>query len=132
MEQHRKKHGERLDREERLYVCYDMVGGGGERVDGWEWGGPLHLIILSSETLTSFPPPQPTHPPLRRRKKEAREVHRRSQFAQKVHGLRAKLYNAKRYKEKAQMRKTYVVRWEGGGGGGRGDRSGQRSAGAAC
>lgn len=41
-----------------------------------------------------------------RRKKEAREAHRRSQFAQKVHGLRAKLYNAKRYKEKATMRKT--------------------------
>lgn len=40
------------------------------------------------------------------RKKEAREVHRRSAFAQKVHGLRAKLYNAKRYKEKATMRKT--------------------------
>jgi len=36
-------------------------------------------------------------------------VHRRSKFAQKVHGLRAKLYNAKRYKEKAQMRKTYVL-----------------------
>jgi hypothetical protein len=47
-------------------------------------------------------PPQP--PP--RRKKEAREAHRRSRFAQKVHGLRAKLYNAKRYKEKATMRKT--------------------------
>jgi len=44
-----------------------------------------------------------------RRKKEAREVHKRSRFAQKVHGLRAKLYNAKRYKEKAIMRKTYVV-----------------------
>ncbi|EWM26455.1 Ribosomal protein S8e/ribosomal biogenesis NSA2 [Nannochloropsis gaditana] len=64
MEQHRKKHGERLDREERL------------------------------------------------RKKEAREVHRRSKFAQKVHGLRAKLYNAKRYKEKAQMRKTLAMHQE--------------------
>ncbi|GAB5031152.1 ribosome biogenesis protein nsa2 [Nannochloropsis oceanica] len=64
MEQHRKKHGERLDREERL------------------------------------------------RKKEAREVHRRSRFAQKVHGLRAKLYNAKRYKEKAQMRKTLAMHQE--------------------
>lgn len=60
-------------------------------------------------------PPQHTNPRLRpthtqrktrRRKKEAREAHRRSKFAQKVHGLRAKLYNAKRYKEKAQMRKT--------------------------
>ena len=34
-------------------------------------------------------------------------MHRRSKFAQKVHGLRAKLYNAKRYKEKAQMRKAF-------------------------
>lgn len=41
-----------------------------------------------------------------RRKKEAREVHRRSKFAQKVHGLRAKLFNQKRFKEKVQMKKT--------------------------
>lgn len=40
------------------------------------------------------------------RKKEARAAHRRSKFAQKVSGLRAKLYNQKRYKEKAIMRKT--------------------------
>jgi ribosome biogenesis protein NSA2 len=44
--------------------------------------------------------------PEKRRKKEAREVHKRSEFAQKVHGLRAKLYQKKRYKEKATMRKT--------------------------
>lgn len=41
-----------------------------------------------------------------RRKKEAREVHKRSEFAQKVHGIRAKLYQKKRFKEKATMRKT--------------------------
>lgn len=42
----------------------------------------------------------------RTRKREARLVHKRSEFAQKVHGLRAKLYNEKRFKEKAAMRKT--------------------------
>lgn len=42
----------------------------------------------------------------RERKKEARSVHKKSQFAQKVHGIRAKLYNEKRFKEKAAMRKT--------------------------
>jgi ribosome biogenesis protein NSA2 len=41
-----------------------------------------------------------------RRKKEARSVHKRAEFAQKVHGLRAKLHNAKRFKEKATMKKT--------------------------
>lgn len=41
-----------------------------------------------------------------RRKKDAREVHKRSEFAQKVHGIRAKLYQRKRFKEKATMRKT--------------------------
>lgn len=40
------------------------------------------------------------------RKKEARMVHKRAKFAQKVHGLRAKLFQKKRYKEKAAMRKT--------------------------
>jgi len=42
----------------------------------------------------------------RQRKKEAREAHKRSEFAQHVHGIRAKLYNQKRFKEKAAMRKT--------------------------
>lgn len=40
------------------------------------------------------------------RKKEARLVHKRSEFSQKVHGIRAKLYQNRRYKEKAIMRKT--------------------------
>lgn len=55
-----------------------------------------------------------------RRKKEAREVHKRSQFAQNVQGLRAKLYHQQRFKEKVQMKKTYVD----GGRGARGGRGG--------
>lgn len=42
----------------------------------------------------------------RERKKEARMAHKRSELAQKVHGLRAKLFSAKRFKEKAAMAKT--------------------------
>jgi ribosome biogenesis protein NSA2 len=45
----------------------------------------------------------------RKRKEEARSVHKRSEFAQKCHGLRAKLYNQKRYKEKATMKKTIAM-----------------------
>ena len=44
--------------------------------------------------------------PERERKKEARLAHKRSEFSQKVHGIRAKLYHKRRYKEKATMRKT--------------------------
>jgi ribosome biogenesis protein NSA2 len=40
------------------------------------------------------------------RKREAREVHERSAKAQKLHGLKAKLYNKKRHTEKIQMKKT--------------------------
>jgi len=50
--------------------------------------------------------------PDRMRKKEAREAHKRSQFAQKVKGLRAKLFNRKRYAEKAQMKKTIAMHQE--------------------
>ncbi|OZJ06742.1 Ribosome biogenesis protein NSA2 [Bifiguratus adelaidae] len=42
----------------------------------------------------------------RKRKREAREVHKNSQYAQKVHGLKAKMYNKKRHSEKIQMKKT--------------------------
>ena len=42
----------------------------------------------------------------RTRKKKAREVHERSEYAQKVHGLKAKLYHKKRHSEKVQMKKT--------------------------
>ena len=33
-------------------------------------------------------------------------MHERAKFAKKVHGLRAKLFNKKRFKEKAILRKT--------------------------
>ncbi|KAJ1915430.1 Ribosome biogenesis protein [Mycoemilia scoparia] len=42
----------------------------------------------------------------RKRKREAREVHKQAAFAQKVHGLKAKMYNKKRRNEKIQMKKT--------------------------
>ncbi|KAJ1942290.1 Ribosome biogenesis protein, partial [Kickxella alabastrina] len=42
----------------------------------------------------------------RTRKRAARQVHKDSEFAQKVHGLKAKLYNKKRHSEKIQMKKT--------------------------
>ena len=46
------------------------------------------------------------------RKKEARSVHSRAQFAQKVKGLRAKLHNKKRYAEKAVMKKKIKMHGE--------------------
>eukprot|EP00295_Goniomonas_pacifica_P027345 CAMPEP_0175933284 /NCGR_PEP_ID=MMETSP0108-20121206/19843_1 /TAXON_ID=195067 ORGANISM="Goniomonas pacifica, Strain CCMP1869" /NCGR_SAMPLE_ID=MMETSP0108 /ASSEMBLY_ACC=CAM_ASM_000204 /LENGTH=274 /DNA_ID=CAMNT_0017256983 /DNA_START=12 /DNA_END=837 /DNA_ORIENTATION=- len=58
IELHRKRHGRRLDHEERL------------------------------------------------RKKEARAPHKRSQMEKKLHGLKAKMHHAKRFKEKAIMKKT--------------------------
>jgi ribosome biogenesis protein NSA2 len=48
----------------------------------------------------------------KKRKKEARLAHERSEFAQKVHGLRAKFLNKKRYQEKATMKKTLAVHEE--------------------
>ena len=48
----------------------------------------------------------------RERKKEARMVHKRSEFAQKVRGIRAKLYHEKRFKEKAAMKKTIAMHEE--------------------
>jgi ribosome biogenesis protein NSA2 len=50
----------------------------------------------------------------RERTKEARSVHKKAQFAQKVTGIRAKLYNEKRFKEKAAMRKTIAEHNERG------------------
>ncbi|MCJ1313625.1 Ribosome biogenesis protein [Agyrium rufum] len=41
----------------------------------------------------------------RKRKRIAREGHKQSQDAQKLHGLRAKLYQKKRHSEKIQMKK---------------------------
>jgi len=48
----------------------------------------------------------------RKRKKEARQVHNRSKFAQKVQGLKAKILNKKRFAEKAQMKKTISMHQE--------------------
>ncbi len=48
----------------------------------------------------------------RKRKKEAREVHKRSQFAQKVRGLKSKIYTKKRHSEKASMKKTIAMHQE--------------------
>lgn len=45
----------------------------------------------------------------RTRKREARESHRLSQFAHKLRGIRAKLFNQKRYKEKAAMKKQILM-----------------------
>ena len=42
----------------------------------------------------------------KKRKKEGREPHERSKKAQKLFGLKAKLYQKKRYSEKVQMKKT--------------------------
>lgn len=41
----------------------------------------------------------------KKRKKESREPHTRSEHIRKLHGLKAKLYNRKRYSEKIQMKK---------------------------
>ena len=48
----------------------------------------------------------------RLRKKEARGVHKRSQFAQRVQGLKAKIYSKKRYSEKVQIKKTLKMHQE--------------------
>ncbi len=49
----------------------------------------------------------------RDRKREARRAHKLSEFVQKSHGLRAKLFNQKRFKEKAAMKKTLAMHQEG-------------------
>lgn len=46
------------------------------------------------------------------RKRDARRVGLMSKFSQSVHGIRAKLFNQKRFKEKAQMRKTIAMHSE--------------------
>jgi len=46
------------------------------------------------------------------RKREARMVHKRAEFAQKIHGLKAKLHNQKRFKEKLTMKKTILAHQE--------------------
>lgn len=41
----------------------------------------------------------------KKRKKESREPHARAEYARKLHGLKAKLYNRKRFAEKIQIKK---------------------------
>jgi ribosome biogenesis protein NSA2 len=57
----------------------------------------LNFELLSNKTLVILNE--------LRRKREAREAHSSSAFAQKVHGIRAKLYNKKRHAEKIEMKK---------------------------
>lgn len=45
----------------------------------------------------------------KKRKKEARSVHKRAAFAQKALGLQAKMYSKKRHAEKAMMKKTIAM-----------------------
>ena len=47
-----------------------------------------------------------------RRKKLARAAHNRSKHAQRAKGLKAKMLNAKRYREKAEMKKTIKMHEE--------------------
>lgn len=49
----------------------------------------------------------------RDRKREARRAHKLSEYAQKSFGLRAKMFNQKRFKEKAALRKTLALHNEG-------------------
>ncbi|KAI3697302.1 hypothetical protein L6452_30224 [Arctium lappa] len=48
----------------------------------------------------------------RKRKKEAPEVHKRSQIAQKSLGIKGKMFSKKRYAKKAQMKKTLTMEEE--------------------
>ncbi|OAY63896.1 Ribosome biogenesis protein NSA [Ananas comosus] len=48
----------------------------------------------------------------RKRKKEAREVHKRSEYAQKALGIKGKMFAKKRYAEKALMKKTIAMHEE--------------------
>merc|ERR1712065_68095 len=48
----------------------------------------------------------------RMRKREARAVHARAKYARKVRGLRAKLHQKKRYKEKVEMKRTIKMHEE--------------------
>eukprot|EP01088_Endostelium_zonatum_P017124 TRINITY_DN4900_c0_g1_i1.p1 TRINITY_DN4900_c0_g1~~TRINITY_DN4900_c0_g1_i1.p1 ORF type:complete len:285 (-),score=80.74 TRINITY_DN4900_c0_g1_i1:35-817(-) len=45
----------------------------------------------------------------KKRKKEARSVHKKAAYAQSVHGLRAKLYHKKRHAEKVKMKKQLLM-----------------------
>ncbi|KAG5461109.1 MAG: hypothetical protein BJ554DRAFT_6748, partial [Olpidium bornovanus] len=58
------------------------------------------LELFSLSTLSTIPSAYSAE--------EAREVHKRSAFAQKIHGVKAKRYNKQRHNEKIQMKKTCV------------------------
>ena len=49
----------------------------------------------------------------RDRKKEGRKAHKVSEYAQKSFGWKAKMFNQKRFKEKAALRKTLALHKEG-------------------
>jgi hypothetical protein len=49
---------------------------------------------------------------VRKRKKEAREVHKRAEYAQKAIGLKGKMFAKKRHQEKALMKKTIAMHEE--------------------
>jgi ribosome biogenesis protein NSA2 len=48
----------------------------------------------------------------RKRKKEAREAHKRAEYAQKAIGLKGKMFAKKRHQEKALMKKTIAMHEE--------------------
>jgi ribosome biogenesis protein NSA2 len=48
----------------------------------------------------------------RKRKKEAREVHKRADFAKKALGLKGKIFAKKRHQEKVLMKKTIKMHEE--------------------
>ncbi|GBF88329.1 ribosome biogenesis NSA2-like protein [Raphidocelis subcapitata] len=48
----------------------------------------------------------------RKRKREAREVHKRSEYAKKALGLKGKMFAKKRHQEKAAMKKTIAMHEE--------------------
>merc|ERR1712241_1146688 len=48
----------------------------------------------------------------RKRKKEAREPHKRGKVARKLRGIKAKITNKERFKEKVQMKKTIKAHQE--------------------
>lgn len=48
----------------------------------------------------------------RKRKREAREVHKRSEYAKKALGLKGKMFAKKRHQEKATMKKTIAMHEE--------------------
>lgn len=48
----------------------------------------------------------------KKRKKEAREVHKRAAYAQKALGIKGKLFAKRRYSEKATMKKTIAMHEE--------------------